>query len=178
MLFRSLFVAGWTVNPPYAFAPEDNLEYASFVRLHQGAARQIELHHPNAQVLTAWPATDELSKPFLGYVSKPVKVSAVQNFTLEQIQLAAQQPETFDTAFFFSTKYEPQRRLWSPRFWKQAQKDYFDYHSDLSAATAARMLGGDIVWQQDRPPLWAAIATFQRARNAEVRPPQMNADLR
>jgi 4-amino-4-deoxy-L-arabinose transferase-like glycosyltransferase len=177
-LICALFVAGWTVSPPYRFAPEDNLAYADFVRLHQAAAQEIERHHPNAQVLTAWPATDELSRPFLGYVTKPVKVAAIQNFTLEQIQLAARQPESFDAALFFATKYEPPRRIPPPAFWKHAQKEYFDDHADLPAATAARILGGDIVWKNERLPLWAAIATFQRARNASLSLPPMNVDQR
>ncbi len=36
-LSAAAFVAGLFVNPPYRFAPEDNLEYATVIRLHQAA---------------------------------------------------------------------------------------------------------------------------------------------
>ncbi len=32
-----MFVAGWFINPPYGFAPEDNLAYRDYIRLHQNA---------------------------------------------------------------------------------------------------------------------------------------------
>ena len=63
------FVAGLFVNPPYRFAPEDNLAYRDVILLHQTAIAQILERYPHSIVLTAWPATDELSKPELGYVS-------------------------------------------------------------------------------------------------------------
>jgi 4-amino-4-deoxy-L-arabinose transferase-like glycosyltransferase len=36
------FVLGLFVNPPYGFAPEDNLAYAHVVRLHQAGIAQLE----------------------------------------------------------------------------------------------------------------------------------------
>jgi len=44
-------------------------------------------------VLTAWTATDELSKPFLGYVSHPIAVTAIEDFSFLQIQRAQQAPQ-------------------------------------------------------------------------------------
>ena len=52
-----------SLNPPYRFAPEDNLAYADVIRLHQQAIGRIVRQYPHATVLTAWPGTDELSKP-------------------------------------------------------------------------------------------------------------------
>ena len=34
MLSAAAFIAGLFINPPYRFAPEDNLEYARVIRLH------------------------------------------------------------------------------------------------------------------------------------------------
>src|SRR5438874_1869758 len=55
------FVTAWFVNPPFRFAPEDNLAYSDFVRLQQHAIEFISARHPKYRVLTAWPASDELS---------------------------------------------------------------------------------------------------------------------
>ena len=64
------FVIGLFVNPPYKFAPEDNLNYADVIRLHQQAIRQIVTRFPGSAILTAWPATDELTKPETGLCEK------------------------------------------------------------------------------------------------------------
>src|SRR5262249_7182954 len=65
------FTTGLFFNPPYVFAPEDNLSYRDYVSLHQEAASFIEEAARGRKVLTAWPGSDELSKPYLGYVGPP-----------------------------------------------------------------------------------------------------------
>ncbi|MBV9669519.1 MAG: glycosyltransferase family 39 protein, partial [Acidobacteriales bacterium] len=94
-------------GPRYRFAPEDNLAYADFVRLHEGATHYISEHLPHAVVLSAWPGTGELSRPWLGYVQRPVRTVDIDDFSGAQILLAAQQPGSYDAAFVFSTKYDP-----------------------------------------------------------------------
>ena len=75
-----MFVAGWFVNPPYGFAPEDNLAYRDYIRLHQNAEEFLEARYPMARVLTAWPASDELKRPYLGYVTRPMRVVRIEHF--------------------------------------------------------------------------------------------------
>jgi hypothetical protein len=67
-----MFVLGWFINPPYGFAPEDNLAYRDYIQLHQGAEEFLEARYPTAHVLTAWPASDELTRPYLGYIPRPM----------------------------------------------------------------------------------------------------------
>ena len=57
------FVAGLFTNPPYGFSLEDNLAYRDYVILHAEAERFVALRYPEARILTAWPASDELSRP-------------------------------------------------------------------------------------------------------------------
>ena len=68
------FILGLFINPPYGFAPEDNLAYAHVVRLHQAGIAQLNKRYPGATVLSAWPMTDELSRPELGYLKQPYEV--------------------------------------------------------------------------------------------------------
>ncbi len=84
-----MFVAGWFINPPYGFAPEDNLAYRDYIRLHQRAEEFLEARYPMARVLTAWPASDELTRPYLGYVTRPMRVVRIEHFALEQLMSAA-----------------------------------------------------------------------------------------
>src|SRR5439155_9235193 len=65
------FVLSLFFDPPYKFAPEDNLTYKDFVELHAQAAHFLAKHEQKATVLTAWPAVDELQHRYLGYVASP-----------------------------------------------------------------------------------------------------------
>ncbi len=161
------FVLGSVINPPYHFAPEDNLAYADFVHLHQDAAGYLEKHPPAVRVLTAWPASDELTKPYLGYVTKSVPIVSIENFSVAQIMTARDAANTYDAALLFSTKYEPSSGfLIRLKLWEELQKRYFDYHADVPPAFAAEMLQGRIVWQEQRGDQWIAILMMDRAVNA------------
>ncbi len=160
-LSAAAFVAGLFVNPPYRFAPEDNLEYATVIRLHQSAVAQIVSHMPEATVLTAWPATDELSKPELGYVTKPVPVVAIGNFSAEEIGKAREMRGSYSAALLFSTKYDPPRLLFNlGRRNEEFDMRYFDFHRDLPPGLIARVLGGQVVWGAERKGQWAAVLRF------------------
>ena len=171
------------VNPPWRIAPEDNLGYTDFVHLHRQAAAEIEHRYPQDKVLTAWPASDELNRPFLGYVKAPLTIVRVENFTPEQILAASRQREAFDVAFVFSTKYDPPRNLFNrPRWpisarlwqmWEHVQERYFDFHRDLPPELIAQMLGGRIVWQQSSGGQWAAIIELDKIRNARLSTPEI-----
>ena len=169
VLSAAAFVIGLFVNPPYKFAPEDNLSYADVIRLHQQAIRQIVIHFPQSTVLTAWPATDELRKPELGYVKKPIAVVPVANFSLEEMQKAAGSPQDFSVGFAFSTKYDPPR-LWMDLGAKNEALDtrFFDFHRDLAPGAIAHMLNGHILWREERQGQWAAVLRFDRPQVATL----------
>ena len=158
------FVVGWFVPPITAYAPEDNLTYASYVRLHQDAARYIETHYPHGRVLTAWPASDELTHPYLGYVQKTVAVVSLENFSLEQLRLAQQSGE-YDAALLFSTKLQRPRMRW--KAWEEANKRFFDLHEEMPPDVAARLLGGRIVMQEAQNGEWVAVVEFDRIHNGD-----------
>jgi hypothetical protein len=167
-LIAAAFVANWFINPPYRFAPEDNLNYADFVRLHQEGVSLIDNKYPKAKVLTAWPGTDELTKPELGYVQYgPADVVRIKNFSAEEI-LLARESTAYDLAFVFSSKYEPPRRLINWDFWERSNIRFFDYHHDLEPAEIAGALGGKIVWQGRRNGQWAAVIEIPRSMVARL----------
>jgi hypothetical protein len=169
LLTAAAFLIGLFVNPPYKFAPEDNLNYADVIRLHQLAIRQIVTHFPGSTILTAWPATDELTKPELGYVKKPLAVVTVANFSLPEIQRAAASAQDFSVGFAFSTKYDPPRLLLDLGARNEAlDTRFFDFHRDLTPAAIAHLLGGQIVWRDDRQGEWAAVLHFNRPQVASL----------
>jgi len=162
------FLLGLFVNPPLRFPMEDNLAYRDYVLLHKAAAGFLSSRHAASRVLTAWPATDELEKPYLGYVKSALPVVPVENFSAPQIARAAHDTSLFDLAYVFSTKYEPPSQPALLRRWERMQERFFDYHHDLPPELVARALGGRIVWRQERNGQWAAVITLERVENARI----------
>jgi hypothetical protein len=176
-LSAAAFLAGIWINPPYAFAPEDNLTYRDFIILHQRAVRFIDQAYPQATVLTAWPATSELNRPELGYTNRPIKTVTIQNFAIDQIQKALADPGRYDVALVFPTKWEPPpNQINLGRRNQSADAKYFDFHRDLSPTDVATLLHGDVVWQAHRKGEWAAVIHFPRIVEAALvqpdKPPQ------
>ena len=166
------FVAALFLNPPWFISPEDNLTWTDYVRMHQQAAQLVEQRYPQSHILTAWTASDELTRPFLGYVQRPLTVISQENFSAEEVLRAAQQPESFDVVVAFSTKYQPPRSLFQriPGY-TRIQTRYFDFHQDLPPATIARLLHGRIVWQRHTPGEWIAVIEIDKIRDARLRVP-------
>jgi hypothetical protein len=168
------FLAALFFNPPWFISPEDNLTWTDYVRMHQQAAHYVEQHYAQDRILTAWTASDELNRPFLGYVEKPLSIVRIENFTAEEIFRASVQAEDFDVVVAFSTKYEPPRGLFQRiPGWTRIQTRYFDYHQDLPAAAISRLLHGRVVWQANSPGEWIAIIEIDKIRNARAMPLQM-----
>jgi len=165
------FIVALFINPPYGFAPEDNLTYSHVIRLHQQAIRQLIARYPGSTVLTAWPVSDELTRPELGYVKAPAPFTSadifrLEDFTAAQIDRAAQQPGGYSSALVFSTKEEPAAmpfHLNSP----STEEQYFGLHHDLSAEAIARKLNGDLVWKNTDELQWVAVLRFRRSFEAQ-----------
>jgi len=165
------FVAGLFINPPYRFAPEDNLAYARVIRLHMQGIAELNKRYRGATVLSAWPVTDELTKPELGYVKEPYAVDRIDDFTSQQIDRAAAEPERYSAALAFSTKYDPPSIGLSlgPKSEKLDER-YFGLHHDLPPEAIARRLRGALVWEREDHGMWIALIRFNRQIEAEGTP--------
>lgn len=162
------FLAGLFVNPPYRFSPEDNLTYRSMIVMQQRGIAQVLHRAPGGTILTAWPASDELTRPELGYVREPVHIVAIDNFSLSQIESAASR-RGYDAALVFSTKYEAVNSPPWMRFGDgQWNRKYFGEHYDLPPELIARLLHGEIVWKMRSRGLWTAVLLFNRPQMAEA----------
>jgi len=174
------FVVAWFWNPPYGFSPEDNLAYRDYIMLHQDSEQFLEARYPMARVLTAWPASDELTRPWLGYVTRPMSVVRIEDFSLDEVLSAADFRDGsrpagsrpgYEVALIFSTKYEPAPARWDRwRGWTELKTRFFGFHRDLPPAAAAQILGGHIVFSEQRQGQWIAVIEMERGeiQNAEV----------
>ena len=162
------FILSLFVNPPYGFSLEDNLAYRDYIEMHQRAERFVESHYPKARVLTAWPASGELSQPWLGYVPRPMRVLRIENFTPEQLLAATELRSSFDVALVFSTKYEPRHPLlehW--RTWQRIKAEFFGYYRDVPPAAAAQLLGGHLVYTEFRQGQWVGVIEMEQVEEAK-----------
>jgi len=163
------FVAGLFSNPPYGFSLEDNLAYRDYIVLHVEASRFLAMRYPGERVLTAWPASDELTRPWLGYVdaiaSQPFRVVHVEDFSLSQIDVAAKFRDRFDVALVFSTKYQPPHALFGIEkwdAWQRIKEKFFGYHRDLLPEDVAQHLGGTISYHKEMNGQWVAVIAVER----------------
>jgi hypothetical protein len=167
LLAAAAFVAGLFVNPPYGFAPEDNLAYVHVIRMHQAGIAQLKKLYPDATVLTAWPVSDELTRPELGYVKTPWEVFPIDDFTAGEIARATAEPEKYSAALVFSTKYDPPPLL--PSLSGEALDErYFGLHHDLPPEAIAQQLGGTLVWERRDDGMWIALIRFNRQVEARL----------
>jgi hypothetical protein len=172
LLSAAGFIAALFINPPYRFAPEDNLAYARLIRLHIDGIAQLNHRYRGATILSAWPMTDELTRPELGYVKESYAVDRIDDFTQTQIERAAAEPEKYSAALVFSTKYDPPSLPLSlgPRS-EAVDERYFGLHHDLSPEAIALRLHGTLVWQREDHGFWIALIRFNRQIEAkDLRP--------
>jgi 4-amino-4-deoxy-L-arabinose transferase-like glycosyltransferase len=169
------FLSALWLNPPTSFAPEDNLTYRDMIVVHQEAIDFVAQHYPDATVLTAWPVAADVFRPELGYVTRPMKAISIEDFTLPQIRKAAQEPGRYDTAIVFTSHFvTPSFRAYLMDHPKTSRGQEFAASRDLTPAEIASLLGGEIVWQDDRGGEWAAVLRFHRSYDAQLLQPPLH----
>ncbi len=167
------FVFALFVPPPYRVSPEDTLLYRDYVLLHKAAASELSARFPHRTILTAWPASDELTRPYLGYVKQPLNVARLENFSDFEMLRAARARDQFDVVLLFSTKWKPPHPLLSSLpFGRALDERFFDYHEDMDPQRAAALLGGRVLDYQNRTNEWIAIIAIERIENASNSQPK------
>jgi hypothetical protein len=98
-------------------------------------------------------------------VNPPLRIGAIDNFAPDNLARIAQQPQAYAAVLIFSTKHYPKYEIrWN--FWEKVSGEYYDYHRDLSPEAAAQLLGGTIVWREEKRDQFAAIIDMQRSELA------------
>jgi len=169
-LVCAAFLFALLTPPPYRIAPEDTLLYRDYIVLHKLAADELSTRYPRAKVLTAWPASDELTRPFLGYVKQPLAIVRMENFSPLEMALAAQATDQFDVVLLFTTKWQPPHPLVRALpFGQRLQQLFFDYHEDMPPPAVADLLSGRVVRYWNRNNEWVAIIALEKVENAAAR---------
>jgi len=172
-LTAAAFISAIWINPPTAFAPEDNLTYRDMIVVHQQAVAYVAQHYTDARVLTAWPVAADLFRPELGYSPRQIKVYSVDSFSAPEILKAAQHQNEFDTAIVFTTHYEsPALQQYLRKHPNSQRGSEFVKDRDLSPTEIAHMLNGRIVQQYEQDGEAATVLRFDRSYEARLTPLQ------
>jgi hypothetical protein len=104
-LFAALF---W--NPQWPYPLENNLAMVDLVEIHRNAAGLAESRFGNRRVTTAWPLSDALVKPYLGYVERAhPNVRKLPDFELERLK--GLDWESGDILILYSRTWRPATSL-------------------------------------------------------------------
>jgi 4-amino-4-deoxy-L-arabinose transferase-like glycosyltransferase len=173
-LGAAAFVPALVLPPPYRIAPEDTLAFRNAIELEQGAVNYVQQHYPDSTVLTAWPVSDGLRKPELGYVTRPMAVVPIDNFALTTLLNFSHEGKQYSTAIVFSTKYVPRGFALHWGTWGQREEQrYFGLYRDLSPEVVAQLMHGRVVWEQHRGAQTAAVLRFEHPVFARLVPPRL-----
>jgi len=105
-------------------------------------------------------------------VQSAIKVVRIEDFTGEELVSASDARSSFDIAFVFSTKYQaPNSFLDGSLLWRQWKTRFFGYHEDMTPAAAASVLGGSLVYSEQRQGQWVGIVLVEGVHEARERPP-------
>jgi hypothetical protein len=155
------FAVGLSIPPPYHYAYDENLAYRKFIDVHRQAAAVLSAER--APIITTWPATDELSKPFLGYTKTGQAVIALPDLSLDSIRNAADHCRGC-AILFFPTQYEPSESMLRPgallrrfEFWRSAQRQFETRPAGLTPEALAAAIHARIIWRLQSGPVYAAI---------------------
>jgi 4-amino-4-deoxy-L-arabinose transferase-like glycosyltransferase len=129
LLLGGLAVSNWW-NPPYPFGYEDNLAVVDFVRLQEQAARWLSENARSQTITTAWPLTDALSNPLLGYVQRPLQVQALENF--QPASWEHLDADSLKVVALYARSWDPPRgwQRWPPA--QRLLQRYFSYEPPLT----------------------------------------------
>ena len=159
-LAAACLVSAWFINPPGPFPYEDNVSYADFIQLHQQAAAFLEKQPRQPRILTAWPASDELTQPFLGYLNRPLRVVPLGKFEPEDFRSV--RPDSFDLLYLYSRSWEPPRNWLDRSPWlRRLGRHYFDYSTQVLPETLMDRFHLMLVQQFERRGQWVRIYARQ-----------------
>lgn len=150
----ALLVAGIFWNPPYPYAYENNLSMMDFTRLQQAAASYLEAHAADKRIATAWPLTDELRSPFLGYVTHPLNVVDTSAFRAEA--LAALDPRSFDLLVVYKRLAPATGTILDFQPVRRVLEHYYEYHPQATEQEV-RATGLIPLKRWDRRGQWVVI---------------------
>jgi hypothetical protein len=158
-----LLIGGWFWNPPYPFAYESNLSMVDFIRLQQDAAKYLESNAPGKRIASAWPLTDELSYPDLGYVGHPLRT--VDTGGLRPDNLAALNRQSFDLLVVYKRIPPAAGTILDIPGLRDLLQHYYEYHPQATTEEIVSKMNLLPLMRWERRDQWIEIYAPARVEN-------------
>lgn len=148
ILVAGLITSNFWSSLFWPFPFEDNLAMVSMARLEASAASVIESNFPGHAVTTAWPMTDALRRPGLGYVETAQPVRRIRDFTAASIQKLER--TNVDLMIIYSRDHEPRWNLLALGPLNSLHRRFYGYERPLPPEAIATRLRLRLVagWQE------------------------------
>jgi hypothetical protein len=131
-------VAGIFINSPFAYPFENNAAVVTFVRLQRRAAEFVESTYPEATIYSAWPFPDALRRPEFGYVTKPMRTKALENFNPDTVLARG---SNIDVLVVYSRTWEPSWGVLRSEWVRRFLADYYYYEPQITRDQITGQLG-------------------------------------
>lgn len=157
-------LSGLFLNPPFPFPYENNLAMTDFVELQKTAAQELESKYSEFPIYSAWPLTQALRQPALGYVHRPLV--AEETSDLRASTLALIDPGKVSVLVLYSRTWEPP---WGwPRFplVRRLLARFYQYGSQMDSDGVRQHFGLTPVRRWTRRGQWIEI--YLRNPNAKL----------
>jgi len=148
-------IAGNFWNPPYPFPMDNNLAFTDFVELQQTAAEFVEHRYPGERVATVWPLTSALSRPEFGYVTHPVPVTSLEDFTAGSVDGAGWR-RSARLLVFYPRTWEPAWSWTKVGTVRDVLRRFYNYEQELSGDELRRR-GLQVVARWERRGWWIEV---------------------
>jgi hypothetical protein len=140
-LATALISASGFFLPPLLPQPAENdLAMLRAVELHRVAAEWIAERHPRARVATAWPLSDALQRPGLGYVTQEQRVLRMDGKSVADLERArGRRPDVF--AYFVDDPFENSWIREQVPFVEDLRRELYQWRAPLMGRDVEDTLG-------------------------------------
>jgi hypothetical protein len=157
----ALLIAANFLNPLYPFPWENDLAFASFISLDEKAADFLENSYPNGTVATMFPLAGALRRPDFGYVTHPMRVRDLEDFSVKSIAgLVKDKP---DVLAVYSTTWDPLHVLENKTIARTLTR-FYGYEPQAGREEIARILGMRPVARWELHGQWVEIFEAENVR--------------
>jgi hypothetical protein len=156
-LFAGIF---W--NPPYPYALENNLAMVDMIDMHRNAAGLVEAGPQQRRVTTAWPLTDGLRRPELGYLETAHKnVRSIDDFSVEGLNALDWQPG--EMLILYSRSWNPPHSIARWPWVRSLLRQYFRAPEDIRHDELGELRGLRSVVGYEQRGFWIEILMAEPA---------------
>ncbi|MEO8658189.1 MAG: hypothetical protein ABI693_06950 [Bryobacteraceae bacterium] len=155
LLAAGLFACNFWNPPLWPFPQENNLAMVDFVFVQQAVAQSLETSGEKGTVVTAWPLSDALRRPEFGYVSRPLHVRPLEDFSIESLSKIP--ADELRLVVIYSRDWDPPHNLLRIPLLEALREKYFLWHTPATEEVLKTRFGLSRIERWARGGQWIEI---------------------